>query len=201
MHFIYLNKCNIIIPRHMYTYLYTAPSNGHYLDLWCFINVLIIVVKENGTKTSKNTEAKKHQRRKKRQQLRWEDCVKRKLRRLGEDERWREQAADRKQWREQKVMKAHWETREEGHPPQHASVLLVPGDYPLFPLLLRHLVLVENPETHSTHRHNKHIQLSTYNLVYLTHQLSFSGPQIHKNSHTVDRGHSPYNNYSKKISQ
>ena len=35
-----------------------------------------------------------------RPQLRWEDCVRRDMRRSGEDERWREGAADRKLWKE-----------------------------------------------------------------------------------------------------
>ena len=43
MYFIYLNKLDIIIPRHMYTYSCTAPPNGYYLDLWHFVNVIIII--------------------------------------------------------------------------------------------------------------------------------------------------------------
>ena len=43
MYFIYLNKLNIIIPRPMYTYSCTVPPNGYYLDLWHFINVIIII--------------------------------------------------------------------------------------------------------------------------------------------------------------
>ena len=35
-----------------------------------------------------------------RPQLRWEDCMRRDMRRSGEDERWREGAADRKLWKE-----------------------------------------------------------------------------------------------------
>ena len=44
----------------------------------------------------------KHQGRGKRGRppLRWEDCVRRDMRRSGEDERWREGAANRKLWKE-----------------------------------------------------------------------------------------------------
>ena len=42
MYFIYPKNFNIIIPRYMYTYSYTVLPNGYYLDLWSFINVLII---------------------------------------------------------------------------------------------------------------------------------------------------------------
>ena len=46
-----------------------------------------------GGKTSRTQE-------KGRPQLIWEDCVRRDMRRSGEDERWREGAADRKLWKE-----------------------------------------------------------------------------------------------------
>ena len=59
---------------------------------------------KNGCKqTSKESRGGgKHQGRRKRgrPQLRWEDCVRRDMRRSGEDERWREGAADRKLWKE-----------------------------------------------------------------------------------------------------
>ena len=42
MYFIYLKKCNIIIPR--YIYACSAPLNGYYLDLWNFINVVIFII-------------------------------------------------------------------------------------------------------------------------------------------------------------
>ena len=34
-----------------------------------------------------------------RPQLRWEDCVKRDLRKAGEEEKWREKANNREQWK------------------------------------------------------------------------------------------------------
>ena len=58
---------------------------------------------KNGCKqTSKRAEVEKHQGRRKRgrPQLRWEDSVRRDMRRSGEDERCREGAADRKLWKE-----------------------------------------------------------------------------------------------------
>ena len=58
---------------------------------------------KNGRKqTSKESRGGKHQGRRKRgrPQLRWEDCVRRDMRRSGEDERWREGAVDRKLWKE-----------------------------------------------------------------------------------------------------
>ena len=58
---------------------------------------------KNGCKQiSKESRGGKHQGRRKRgrPQLRWEDCVRRDMRRSGEDERWREGAADRKLWKE-----------------------------------------------------------------------------------------------------
>ena len=49
-------------------------------------------------KQAKRAEVKKHQGRGKRGRTlqRWEDCVRRDMRRSGEDERWREGAVDRK---------------------------------------------------------------------------------------------------------
>ena len=44
MYFIYLNKLSIMIPRHMHTYSCTAPWNGYYLDVWRFINVLLLSI-------------------------------------------------------------------------------------------------------------------------------------------------------------
>ena len=54
---------------------------------------------KNGCKqTSKENRGGKHQGRRKRgrPQLKWEDCMRRDMRRSGEDERWREGAADKK---------------------------------------------------------------------------------------------------------
>ena len=51
---------------------------------------------------TKRAEVEKHQgcRKRGRPQLRCENCVRRVMRRSGEDERWREGAADRKLWKE-----------------------------------------------------------------------------------------------------
>ena len=56
----------------------------------------------DASKLAKRAEVEKHQGRRKkgRPQLRWEDCMRRDTRRSGEDERWREGAADRKLWKE-----------------------------------------------------------------------------------------------------
>ena len=50
------------------------------------------LVRMDESKLAKRVEVEKHQGRRKmgRQQLRWEDCVRRDMRRSGEDERWRE---------------------------------------------------------------------------------------------------------------
>ena len=60
------------------------------------------LVRMDASKLAKRAEVEKHQGRRKRgrPQLRWEDCVRREMRRSGEDERWREGAADRKLWKE-----------------------------------------------------------------------------------------------------
>ena len=58
---------------------------------------------KNGCKkTSKDSRGGKTSRTQKREipQLRWEDCVRRDMRRSGEDERGREGDADRKLWKE-----------------------------------------------------------------------------------------------------
>ena len=58
---------------------------------------------KNGCKqTSKESRGEKTSRtqEKGKSQLRWEDCVRRDMRRLGEDERWREGAVVRKLWKE-----------------------------------------------------------------------------------------------------
>ena len=59
-------------------------------------------IRMDASKRAKTAEVEKHQGRRKRgrPQLRWEDCVRRDMRRSGEDERWREGAADRKLWKE-----------------------------------------------------------------------------------------------------
>ena len=56
------------------------------------------LVRMDASKLAKRAEVEKHQGHKKRgmPQLRWEDCVRRDMRRSVEDERWREGAADRK---------------------------------------------------------------------------------------------------------
>ena len=60
------------------------------------------LLRMDASKLAKRAEMEKHQgrRRRGRPQLRWEDCVRRDMRRSGEDERWREGAADRKLWKE-----------------------------------------------------------------------------------------------------
>ena len=60
------------------------------------------LVRIDASKLAKRAEVEKHLGRRKRgrPQLRWEDCVRRDMRRSGEDERWREGAADRKLWKE-----------------------------------------------------------------------------------------------------
>ena len=56
---------------------------------------------KNGCKqTSKESSGAKTSRKRGRPQLRWEDCVRRDMRRSEDDERWREGAADRKLWKE-----------------------------------------------------------------------------------------------------
>ena len=59
-------------------------------------------VRMDASKLAKRAELVKHQVRRKRgrPQLRWEDRVRMDMRRSGEDERWREGAADRKLWKE-----------------------------------------------------------------------------------------------------
>ena len=47
------------------------------------------LVRMDASKLAKGDEAEKHQGCRKRPQLRWEDCVRRDMRRSGEDERWR----------------------------------------------------------------------------------------------------------------
>ena len=51
---------------------------------------------------SKRSETKKQEgcRKRGRPQLRWEDCVKRDLRKAEEEEKWRQQANNRDQWKE-----------------------------------------------------------------------------------------------------
>ena len=60
------------------------------------------LVRMDASKLAKRAEVEKHQGRRKRgrPQLRWEDCMRRDMRRSGEDERWREGAANRKLWKE-----------------------------------------------------------------------------------------------------
>ena len=58
------------------------------------------LIRVDASKLTKRAEMEKHQRRRKRgrPQPKWEDCVRRDMRRSGEDERWG--AADRKPWKE-----------------------------------------------------------------------------------------------------
>ena len=60
------------------------------------------LVRMDVSKLAKRAEVETHQgcRERERPQLRWEDCVRRDIRRSWEDERWREGAADRKLWKE-----------------------------------------------------------------------------------------------------
>ena len=60
------------------------------------------LVRMDAGKLAKRAEVEKHQGRRKRgrSQLRWEDCVRRDMRRSGEDEIWSEGATDRKLWKE-----------------------------------------------------------------------------------------------------
>ena len=60
------------------------------------------LVRMYASKLSKRAEMEKHQGRRKRgrPQLRWDDCVRRDMRRSVEDERWRQGAADRKLWKD-----------------------------------------------------------------------------------------------------
>ena len=61
------------------------------------------LVRMDAGKVAKGAEAEKHQGRRKRgrPQLRWEECMTRDMRRSGEDERWREGAADKKLWKKE----------------------------------------------------------------------------------------------------
>ena len=63
------------------------------------------LVRMDASKLAKRAEVEKHQGRRKmgRPQLRWEDYVRRDMRRSGEDERWRDGAADRRLWKERTV--------------------------------------------------------------------------------------------------
>ena len=56
------------------------------------------LVRMDASKLAKSAEVEKHQEHRKRgrPQLRWEDCVRSGVRRSGEDERWREELADKK---------------------------------------------------------------------------------------------------------
>ena len=58
--------------------------------------------KDGCRQLAKRAEVEQHQGSSKsgRSQLRWEDCVRRDMRTSGEDERWKEGAADRKLWKE-----------------------------------------------------------------------------------------------------
>ena len=60
------------------------------------------LVRMDASKLAKRAEVEKHQGRRKRGRppLRWEDCMRRDMRRSGEDDRRREGAADRKLWKE-----------------------------------------------------------------------------------------------------
>ena len=70
------------------------------------------LVSMDASKLAKRAEVEKHQGRWKmgRPHMRWEDCVRRDMRRSGEDERWREGAADRKLWKErtERVARQHF---------------------------------------------------------------------------------------------
>ena len=63
---------------------------------------VVHLVRMDADKLAKRAEVEKLQGRRKkgRPQLRWEDCARRDMRRSGEDEGWRELAADRKLWKE-----------------------------------------------------------------------------------------------------
>ena len=56
--------------------------------------------KDGCRQTSKESRGGKTSRKMGRPQLGWEDCVRRDMRSSGEDETWREGAADRKLWKE-----------------------------------------------------------------------------------------------------
>ena len=60
------------------------------------------LVRMDTGKLGKRAEVEKYQGRRKGgwPQLRWEDCMRRDMGRSGKDERWREEAADRKLWKE-----------------------------------------------------------------------------------------------------
>ena len=60
------------------------------------------LVRIDAGKLTKRAEVEKHKghRKRGRPQLRWEDYMRRDMRRSGEDERWSEGAADRKLWKE-----------------------------------------------------------------------------------------------------
>ena len=60
------------------------------------------MVRMKDDKLPKRAETKKQEgsRKSGRQQLRWEDCVKRNLRKAKEEEKWRENANNRGQWKQ-----------------------------------------------------------------------------------------------------
>ena len=66
----------------------------------------------------KRSETKKQEgcRKRGRTQLRWQDCVKRDLRKAEEEEKWREKADDRDQWKQITKVAVHRSDLHQHHP-------------------------------------------------------------------------------------